>query len=727
MKRFLLISIVIAAIAWIGYSTYELWLNTDNTISPEYVFCDQDESILLINKFDETKSANYFNAIQKNPLANSLSNLDSIGQLELKIYASGNRPIVIFEKETKWKDEEVLLIKSHFKLTQLDFTKKGGHFMVSQNFEACQKNEETDDSRIDFLIDGDKKASANFWKKENDQWKRTDVYNLNKGFFEYRSSDPEAIYGEAVQDIPVFSSVIPYSSSTYSFKERFYAAENDSVFKNGPMNAWVDKGFVKLNYNGKPVIVSDYRSQQKPSLILIEQAQNEDSVFVMDDMHSFSGFQFTKDFPTVKNSRIYVIEIEDKVLLVESKNTARKILVDYQLGKTLALSPERQDQFFGGLPSHVNLRDISTDKKASLTWKNKLLFEVNTKPPNEQLNIKDKTTWSASADFEPYNLVPITDHLRKGTSVLSYNQSGKYELIGPNGNTIWKGDLKTPIKGKVKVIDVFDNNKHQFIFKTNKQVHLIDLNGNTVGGFPYQSQHVLTSGFSDFVWNGTKRFLIGNEKGEIIMLNSAGQELNIIQLGSEAIISTPFALNIKGNLRVWGLNASLEQLLGYLETPAKAKRLGKTSGQTAIKHNGKVVSYFEKDGKIYSQKTKSNGTLEKVKLIEEGKIFDVNEQHLIISKGNYFKVLDHHHDIIYSKQLPFNEVGSFEFVESQSTTIVLDYLQNKIHAYNKTGDELKDYPKEGRNLSFSAYNKYDQTLYTYTIISQSIICFKSKL
>lgn len=722
MKRFLLISIVFGALIWIGYSSYELWLNTDNTITPEHVFCDQDKSILLINKYSETKNANYFAAIQENPLALSLANLDSLKNLDLKVYASGNRAIVIFEKETKWKKEEFDLIKSHFKLNNLVFKKEGGHLMISQNYVPCNQ-----EKPINFLIEGDKKASANFWVNEDSQWKRTDVYNLNKGFFEYRSSDPRAVFGEAIQDIPLFASVIPYSSSSYLFKERFYAAANDSVFKDGPMNLWVDNGFVTLDYEGQDIIVSDYRSQQKPSLILIEQSKNEDSVIVMDDMHSFTGFQLTEDFPTKKKARIYVIEIEDKVLFVDSKNTARKILVDYQLGKTLALSPERQEQFFGGLPSHVNLRDISVDKKASLTWKDKLLFEVNTQPPNEQLTVQDKTNWSASVDHEPFNLVPITDHLRKGTSVFSYSNSGKYELVSPNGKTVWKGDLKTPIKGAVQVIDVFDNNKLQFLFKTNKQIHLIDLNGNTVGGFPFQSDHAITSDISDFVWNGTKRFLFGNEKGEIVMLNSAGQELNVIQLGKEAIMSTPFALNIRGNLRVWAVNSELQQILGYLETPAKASKLGETSAQFSIKHDGTVISYFEKDDKVYSQTLKSNGTSGDVKLVDDGKLFAVNSEQVVISKNNLFKVMNHNHTIVYSKQFPFNEVGSFNYIKEKSIVTALDYLQNKIHAYQKTGEELEGYPKEGRNQSFSAYNKYDMTLYTYTIISKSIICFKSKL
>ena len=458
MKRFILISIVSAATAWITYSSYELWINNDNTVNPQFVFCEDDQSILLINKFDETLNANYFEVVQNNPLAAALPLLNELPEDDLKIYASGNRGIIIFEKESTWKKKEVEHIQTFFKMDNVSFKQEGIHLMVAQDYTPCNQS-----LPKGFLLDGDKKASANFWVNTKNQWKRTDVYNLSKGLFEYRSSQPFSIYGKAVKDIPIFSSVIPVASSSYQFKERFYAEANDSIFKNGPMNLWVDKGFVTIDYEGHHVIISDYRSQQKPNLILIEQSKEEDSVLVLEQMYSFNGFQLTSDFPSQKNKRFYVVEMEDKIIFTETKDIARKILVDYQLGKTLALSPERQEQFFGGLPSHVNMRDISTHKKTSLTWKDQLLFEVNTQPPHEQLAVAEKTTWSASVRHEPYELVPIKDHLRQGTSVLSYSKTGKYELLSPNGKTLWSGDLKAPIHQKVKVIDVFDNNKHQFL------------------------------------------------------------------------------------------------------------------------------------------------------------------------------------------------------------------------------------------------------------------------
>ncbi len=723
MKRIVLICIVLAAITWISYSSYELWLNTDNTVAPQNVFCKADQSVLLINRLDEIQKTEFNHLIQENPLAVILPTFDSLSFKNLKIYVSGKRPILILEKPGKWKDTDVKDIQSSIKLKGVRYNHLGQFLQISQEYLSCEEPLPTG-----LILEADKKASANYWKLEQQQWKRTDIYNLDNGFYEYQSSTPHSTYGKAVQDIPLFASVTPYSISSYYFQERFYASQNDSIYKNGPMAQWVDKGFVTVNYEGHQVLISDYRSQQTPRLILNEKSVIEDSIIVLKDMDSYTGFQLTKNFPSKKGARFYVFEIQDKAFFCESKAIARKIMVNYQLGETLVLNPERQKQFFEGLPSHVNMRNISQDQKSSLTWKNNLLFEVNTKPPNEQLSNKEKSLWSASVNHESEDLVPIFDHLRKGTSVLSYDKIGRYELLGPNGNKIWEGDLKAPIQGKVKVIDVFENGKHQFLFHTKRKVYLIDLNGNNVGGFPYHSDQELTSGMSELIWNDTKRFLIGNIKGQVLMLNSAGQELNIVQIGSTTISATPYALNIKGNLGVWAIDTSQKQYLGYLERPLETEPLGEVNAQKFVKNKGKIIGYYAKDGKVYSQLynlDKDNPTTPKQ--LGTGEIQKLNSNYIILRNKNQFTVYNHSHNILYSKKLPFNEVSSVHYLPPSETLVVLDYLKNKIHAYNKSGKEWEDFPKEGRNTAYAEYNKRYKTLYIYTIIDQSIICYKYKI
>lgn len=722
MKRFTLITIVIAAILWMGYAGYELFFKSENKATPQNVFCQADEGILLINRFSETSSTDYLSVIAKNELSVSIKNLDTLFKQYpyLKLYASASRDIIILESEKHWKKKDEETVKKHFSQQGVKISRDGSYLLVSIDYSTC-KNQK----KLNFFIDADKKASANFWEFQNESWHRTDIYNLDKGFFEYRSSDPSATYGKAVNEVEHFASVLPAQVSNYRFYERFYASAKDSFYNSGPMSKWVDLGFISFDYRGSQVLCTDYRSQQQPSLILIEKSNVEDSIQVENNIHSFTNFKLTSSFPTHSDKRFYSLEIEDKVFFCEKKSILQQIAVDYQLGKTLALKPERKNELFGGLPTYSNYRFVGKEKKMSLTWKEDLLFEVNTKPPSSQLESQERTTWSYSPGFKIKGVTPIPDHLRKGTSVLVYDDNGNYQLLGPNGNEIWKGSIAEPIKGSVEIVDVFDNDKHQLLFHTENQVHLIDLNGSEVGGFPYKSDAKITSGISSFVWNGTKRFLVGTEKGEVIMLNSSGHELNIVQISANPIVHKSYALNLKGNLRNWAIDSEGNQYIGYLETPAKADKQGKTSAEWFVKNGGTVKAYFEKDGEIFSQTIEDPDG----KMIETGKILKIDENVLYVQRADDVITISHDEktDLIIDPN--FNEISSLYSirVDNQTSMLLMDYLKNKIYLYNSLGEIMDDFPKEGRNKVYVYPNNMNEKLSIFTTIENSIICYKVKL
>lgn len=722
MKRVALITIVVAAILWIAYAGYELFFKDANKIAPKHLFCEADGGVLLINRIHEVKRADYLKVIESNDLSASLHAIDSlyISYPKLRIYASVNRDILVLDNEDFWKRKDEKTIKAFFPQEGVQLKREGRYVRIATDFKSCTNNE-----ALDIFIEADKKASANYWQFTDNRWKRTDVYNLDKGFFEYRSSDPGATYGKAVNEVDRFSPVLPSSLSNYTFYERFYAAAQDSIFREGPMGSWVDLGYVTFNYRDQKILCSDYRSKQQPGLILIERTEQDDSVNVDDEIMSFQGFKLTNEFPESSADRIFVMEIEDKVFFSSNKKVLQQLKIDYQLGKTLALQPKLKKELFGGLPTLANYRFVNPDRKMSLTWKQDLLFEVNTQPPHAQLTEEERTSWSYSPEFKIFKIVPIPDHLRKGTSALVIGEKGNYELIGPFGNQIWKGSVSGKIVGDVKVVDVFDNDKHQFLLRTERKVHLIDLNGNEVGGFPYRSDHKLTSGISAFVWNGTKRFLVGNEKGEVIMLNSSGRELTIIQLSSNPIINKPYALNVKGNLRSWAIDKEGSQFLGYLETPAKAEKLGKTTARHFAKYDGTVVGYFEKEGEIYSQQIENQES----QLVEKGSIAHLNENVMVVNKESTLLFIGHNGQTSTMIDPPFNEINSIHLIEKEDNqfVLVMDYLKNKIYLYNSLGEVVEEFPKEGRKNTYCHPNEMSERLSIYTTIENSIVCYKVKL
>jgi hypothetical protein len=162
---------------------------------------------------------------------------------------------------------------------------------------------------------GDKKASANYWDlTTNNEIARTDVYALSSGYFQYKSSVNTGKYGKPVADSKTFSAVLPQTIEKYEFFERFYALEYDSIFAKNPLASWVDKGYVVAEFNNQTVLVSDYRAQQTPSLVLMEHASNADSINLDDPIKYFRGVKLSSNFPNNTDSSFYLIEIEDKTI-----------------------------------------------------------------------------------------------------------------------------------------------------------------------------------------------------------------------------------------------------------------------------------------------------------------------------------------------------------------------------------------------------------------------------
>lgn len=722
MKRFILFLLVAVSLGWLGYASYDLFIDNSNQLTPENVFCEEEQAVILVNRIAEAEEA--LSIAQDNIFASTIPNLDSLSLKtpDLRIFLSASSNKVLFEKNADWSRDAAQQLTRFFKQHSVKSARNKNHLLISDetfNSSGCSM-----DSSFHFFQDADKKASANYWEKTEDGWNRTDIYNLEKGYFEYRSADPVTTYGTPVRDVPYFSSVLPENIDEYNFRERFYASEHDTLFSR-TMGSWVDKGYVDVVYKGERVLFSDYRSKQEPSLILIEKSPHEDSIKLHDNLHSFTGFQLTKNFPASDSTRIYVGQLEDKVFFTENRRIAQQILVDYQLGRTIATRQKLQNAFFGGLPAEVNYRSISPEEKKSMTWKKHLLFQVSTRPPKAQVLNEDNSTWSYSPEFKLDEFTPIPDHLRNGTSVFISDEQGNYELLGPNSKPIWSGSIGNSIQGEVKVVDVFDNDKHQLLFRTDNEVHLIDLNGNSVGGFPYKSDQQLTTAISDFVWNGTKRFLIGTAKGEVVMINSSGQELNIIQIASEPIEQTPFALNIDGNLRAWAIDTDKKQYLGYLETPAAPKSLSKTSGSRFAKHKSEVIGYYEKNEEVFALGHNDS----EATFLAKGTLSNVDDQYVYIQNDNTIQVLNFKGEVVYTIELPYNEVSHLKALKTKDafTLIALDYLQNKIHGYDSLQEERKKFPKEGRNSVRAHFDQNNELLYLYTQINGNIICYKLKI
>lgn len=720
MGRLILYIGVLISVFWSIYAGYELVVNSKTRYAPEFVFTTEDQGVLLVRKVNELKLGDFIKLSDKNPFSREVENIENLNLGKISYFLSAERALILLEKKAHWKKSEISNLKKAISRANTSIVYDGPYALLSQDIDIVIKNT----SSFDFA-DGDKKASANFWNLSSpENIVRTDIYALNRGYFRYKSSKSGKKFGESIADSDEFSTVLPQTIEKYEFFERFYAAEQDTVYANSPLSEWVDKGFVVAEFNNQLVLVSDYRAQQTPSLVLMEKATNADSIILDSEIKLFKGVRLSRSFPKNPNPSFYLFEIEDKVLFTESLELAKKIQIAYQMGETLGLNQVKSEQFFSGLPTKTNYRKVEHDSKKSITFKKNLQFEVTTIPPGEQLINYKTTNWTNSQLTNYAGFEPIADHLRGGHSLFAFNKEGDFVLLNNNGDVEWKGSADTSIIDAPQIIDIFENGKQQILFTTHKSVYLIDLNGKNVGSFPYQSDYYMTSSVSYFRWKNTTCFLVGNSKGELVMLNTSGSELNIIKASSTAIKNTAFALNINSNLRGWCIDDTNEKRLTYLEAPIKTEKLAVSTATKFERSGGEVFGYLEADGNVYVESMQQSNR----SLISEGQLIPINTG-LALKKNNFLSLFNKNHQLIQTIDLGFNEVLSAFVVSVKSVNyiFVLDYFKNNIYCYNNNGELINGFPKEGSSQLKASYNESSNELNIYTIISNSVVCHKIKL
>lgn len=79
----------------------------------------------------------------------------------------------------------------------------------------------------------------------------------------------------------------------------------------------------------------------------------------------------------------------------------------------------------------------------------------------------------------------VTNHNTGELEVFVQDAQNNIYLVNKAGKIFWKVKIDGPIMGSVYQMDLYQNNKLQYIFNTKQKIHLIDRNGNNVEQFPF--------------------------------------------------------------------------------------------------------------------------------------------------------------------------------------------------------------------------------------------------
>jgi hypothetical protein len=78
----------------------------------------------------------------------------------------------------------------------------------------------------------------------------------------------------------------------------------------------------------------------------------------------------------------------------------------------------------------------------------------------------------------------VRSHVDRSLEVLVQDAANRLYLLGSNGKVLWRKWLEKPVTGEVHQVDYLKNNKLQYVFATERNLYLLDRNGNPGGQLP---------------------------------------------------------------------------------------------------------------------------------------------------------------------------------------------------------------------------------------------------
>ena len=120
----------------------------------------------------------------------------------------------------------------------------------------------------------------------------------------------------------------------------------------------------------------------------------------------------------------------------------------------------------------------------------------------------------------------VNNHITKSKDVLIQDINYNLHRYNLKGDKLWSLDLKKEIIGSCSEIDIYKNGRIQTAFTTKDAIHVLDVRGTYVNGFPIKVKQPVTQPLSVFDYENTKNYrLLITQNNALVMFNSSGKRI----------------------------------------------------------------------------------------------------------------------------------------------------------------------------------------------------------
>ena len=454
-----------------------------------------------------------------------------------------------------------------------------------------------------------------------------------------------------------------------------------------------------LEMNTSNVLVFATKDSEKTNEFLLRVSDVSQSIKYRDEaVFSFTDKSLFNDFlsPFIQLNNTSYYYQKDANFYLSNDLKALKALIATHQNSSFLLKNKAINSLFQSLDDDGALLLFSKSKQKNST------ININQYNYNDAIayvnilvkdNIKEANKLvqkSITFDTKQLKSVQFFTNFRKKEKQFLFFDKNTVSLVDKTGKTLWEKAIEGQLLGDIATIDIYKNNKKQVLFATKKAIYCMDVNGNSVSGFPIEIKGI-TQGIALFDYDKNKTYRIAVVKGKSILLyNTKGEKLKGFKYkGKSKIVSIPH--HFRSFNKDYILFTSKDGVLHILNRRGQARTT--VHGEFDFSTN---PLYFTERFVVFTDKKGNEIQVN----IASGKVVQkplgLSKNHFVYSDKKVFITFDKNELKINSHtvSLPLGTYDKPVVLKNKKQTVVLLFNKedNKIYSYNSNGKLLNGFP-----------------------------------
>lgn len=322
----------------------------------------------------------------------------------------------------------------------------------------------------------------------------------------------------------------------------------------------------------------------------------------------------------------------------------------------------------------------------------------------------------------------VENHNTKDKEIVVFDNTNKMYLFNKEGGRLFKKQMPEAVSSAVTQIDIYGNKKLQYLFTTEKHMHIIDRNGDYVPNFPIELPDKVSAEISvyDYDKNSNYRIFVPCQNRKVYLYNQEGKQIEGWPITTREPVITPIQhFRIKENEYL----VCSDNLKTYILNRRGEVRINVTTNFSKAKNTLFYVDYSDGDDDPKFITTTSSGEIVRISMNGACQISTIRKNY---SAEHYFEFTDINGDgkmeYIFTDQSQlevYSRDGSLLFSRNFDGTIGKPIIfrfsatdikigttcrnKNKIYLLDNQGNICGGFPLSGASeFSISKLNNKDK-------------------